>query len=321
MEPVHQRVNDRLIEPHRLHELPEPARKQDAPATERIAYGKGRKVCELANKRISESSGLASSRRSTGVFWTHNDSGHRAHIYAFGPAGEDLARFRLRATVSLDWEDMASFTRDGKDYLLIADVGDNRRIRRRYHLYVIEEPAVDTKKRGTRGKVKKVLSIRFKYSDGSHDCEAVAVGDEGRTVYLVTKTPGKLCKVYSLPLPRKSPLRALTAKTVATLRIPSTTAMDISPDGLRAVVLTYGDAYEYTRRPKEKWSSAFARAPRVIPMPRRRGGEAICYGPDGRTLYLTTEGVPAPLFEVPVVKPKKPTEKPPNAEPQETKKD
>ena len=80
--------------------------------------------------------------------------------------------------------------------------------------------------------------------------------------------------------------------------------MEISPDGLRAVILTYGHAYEYARRDGEKWSEVFARPPRVLRMPQRRQGETVCYGPDGKTLYLTSEFAPTPLFEVPVAESK-----------------
>jgi len=80
--------------------------------------------------------------------------------------------------------------------------------------------------------------------------------------------------------------------------------MDISPDGRRAIVLTYADALEFVRRDGETWRQAFARRPRTIVMPRRRQGEAICYGPDGRTLYLTSEHTPTPLLEVPVIEAK-----------------
>jgi hypothetical protein len=38
-------------------------------------------------------------------------------------------------------------------------------------------------------------------------------------------------------------------------------------------------------------------------MPQRRQGETVCYGPDGKTLYLTSEFAPTPLFEVPVAQP------------------
>ena len=89
---------------------------------------------------------------------------------------------------------------------------------------------------------------------------------------------------------------------MATLKIRTTSAMDISPDGLRAVVLTYGSAYEYVRGPKETWAQGFSRQPRELRMPRRQQGESICYGHDGKSLYLTSEKVPTPLLEVPVAK-------------------
>jgi hypothetical protein len=77
--------------------------------------------------------------------------------------------------------------------------------------------------------------------------------------------------------------------------------MDISADGLRAVVLTYGPAFEYVRAGGEKWSAAFRRPGRKLWMPGRRQGESICYGPDGKTLYLTSEKLPTPLLEVPAI--------------------
>jgi len=60
----------------------------------------------------------------------------------------------------------------------------------------------------------------------------------------------------------------------------------------------YGNAYEYRREPAEDWKAAFARQPRTIQMPARAQGESICYGPDGQTLYLTSEKTPTPLLEV-----------------------
>ncbi len=34
-------------------------------------------------------------------------------------------------------------------------------------------------------------------------------------------------------------------------------------------------------------------------MPKRDKGEGVCYGADGMTLYLTSEGPGPPLWEVP----------------------
>ena len=98
--------------------------------------------------------------------------------------------------------------------------------------------------------------------------------------------------------------RQFVAKRIASLEIPSVTAMDVSPDGRRAIVGTYGNAYEYVRRTGEGWAEAFSRPPREIIVPGRTQGESICYGTDGKTLYLTSENLPTPLFEVPVLEKK-----------------
>jgi len=276
------------------------AEKAKGPA-EPARYGQGRELCTLANKEIDESSGVACSRVNPGVFWTHNDSGDEPRLFAFNAKGEDLATFQVEGAICRDWEDIASFARDGKGYLVVADVGDNASEHDECSLYVIEEPRLDPRKRGARARLRVEAAIHFRYEDGAHNCEAVGVDTASKTFFLVTKVFVGPCKVYALPNPPAGTREPLVAKAIATLRIPMTTGMDVSPDGLRAIVLTYGDAYEFTRRPDEKWADAFARVPRTLSMPRRRQGEAICYGPDGQTLYLTSEKAPCPFFEVPVL--------------------
>ena len=76
------------------------------------------------------------------------------------------------------------------------------------------------------------------------------------------------------------------------------TGMDISADGQRAVVSTYGLAFEYTRLETESWTVAFGREAKPIFSPFRRQGESICYGSDGKTLYFTSEKLPTPFFEL-----------------------
>jgi len=271
---------------------------QEPPAP--IAYGPGRELCKLANPEIDESSGIAASRRHAGVFWTHNDAGNSARVFAFNARGEDLATVEVEGAISHDWEDIASFTLDGKPYLLIADIGDNDAMRDQYCLYIVPEPPLDPAKRGIRAKTRVGMAIEFRYEDEAHNCEAVAFEPATRTLLLVTKVPGLECEVFSLPLPKQQPKELLVARAIATLKLPMVTAMDVSPDGLRAVVLTYGNAYEFVRRPDEKWAQAFAQVPRMIRVPPRRQGESVCYGLDGKTLYLTSEKTPAPLIEIPV---------------------
>jgi len=273
----------------------------------RIAYLPPRELCKLDNKDIDESSGLAAGRINKGVLWTHNDSGDKARIYAVNHAGDGLATIKITGAGARDWEDMCSFAISGKSFLMIGDIGDNLAIRGNCSLYVLPEPKLDTKQRGKEMTVPVSMIINFKYADGAHNCESIAVDTTTKTIYLVSKRKALSCKVYALGLPARSPKKTLVAKAVALLWVPMTTAMDISPDGLRAVVGTYGHAYEYIRRSDETWAVGFSRPPRVVNLSFRTQGESICFGPDGRTLYLTSEKLPAPLIQVP---PKEPATKP-----------
>ena len=280
------------------------AAEEPAAAPVPISYERGKEIARLANPRISESSGLAASRIQEGVFWTHNDSGDKPVLYAFNRKGEDLGVYLIEGATAVDWEDMASFSIGKKRYLLAADVGDNQAQRKSCTLYFVEEPTVRAKP-GKPLSLPVAVRVDFTYEDGSHNCESVAVDPVRREILLVSKTVIGACKMYLLPLPQKDLVRNAVAKAVGTLQIPTTTAMDISPDGLRAIVLTYGDAYEYTREANEDWKTAVARAPRTIKMPPRAQGESICYGLDGRTLYLTSEKAPCPLLEVAPASPEK----------------
>ncbi len=265
-----------------------------------VLYGRGRELCKLANQKIDESSGLACSRNTPGVFWTHNDSGGHARLYAFDAKGKDLGWCVLVGTLAFDFEDVASFTLEGKNYLLVGDVGNNGLAATVQILYLIEEPTVDPKGGPAQRRAPVVQTMHFAYEDDHRNCEGLAVDPTSKTILLVTKETGSQCFVYALAWPENNPHRATVARKIATLKIPPSTAMDVSPDGRRAVVLTYGNAYEYTRRASEDWAAAFARRPCEIVVPPRLQGEAICYGTDGKTLYLTSEKLPTPLLEVPV---------------------
>ncbi len=263
-----------------------------------LAYGEPREICKkLEDKRISESSGLAPSRLHPGVFWTHNDSGDGPRLFAFDDQGTDLGTCEVRGARADDWEDMASFSLNGQAYLLLGDTGDNGRRRKHCTLYLVPEPD------RLRSKMKATVArtIKFQYEGGPVDCEAVGIDTARREILLVQKRIALSCRVFRLPLPDEETEETLIATPIARIRVPIVTAMDVSPDGLRAIVLTLGHAYEFTRTADEDWSVAFARDLRTVEMPARKQGETICYGANGEDLYLTSEKRPTPLFKVPAI--------------------
>jgi hypothetical protein len=179
-------------------------------------------------------------------------------------------------------------------------VGNNGRAAPVQMLHVVEEPTFDGQ-RGIEGEtIPVVRTIYLSYEDDHRDCEAVGIDPTSKTILLVSKERDSQCHIYALPWPDDTPKKAHTARLIATLDLPLVTAMDVSPDGRRAVVLTYCNAFEFARGENESWSQAFSRGGREIVVPERIQGESICYGPDGKELYLTSEKCPTPLLLVPV---------------------
>ncbi len=283
-----------------LLEIPAALTQTGNPLSADVRYGEPKELCRLKDARINESSGLASSILHKDAFWTHNDSGDSARVFLFNKAGDTLAVLQLKDAKAIDCEDIASFKLGRDSYVLVADVGDNSRRRSQSILYILREPAIvlnSESKEAFAAEVEPVWTLRFTFEDGARDCEAVAVDPTGSTIYLVSKELQE-CKVYCMPLPSDGSQDPAVAKAVATIKVPYATAMDISPDGMRAVVLTYTDAFEFVRTNGESWAQAFSREPRILKMPTRPQGESICFGPDGKTLYLTSENPSQPLWEI-----------------------
>jgi hypothetical protein len=259
---------------------------------EPIRYAPPVEISRLENKRVSESSGLAASRRDPDLFWTHNDSGDKPRIYCFRRNGKHVGTCKLTKAGAIDWEDMCSFEIDDKPKLLIGDLGDNLTRRKSYRLYLLDEPKNPSKD------VKDIQVIRLRYSVGSMDCEAIGADVESRKLLFVEKKRWFNCRVFEADLPTTKDVTDIVAKPIGRINLPLVTAMDVSSDGRRAIVLTLGQAFEFTRGKGETWTKAFAKKPRTIDMPARKQGETICYGANGRDFYLTSEFTPTPLFLV-----------------------
>jgi Mlc titration factor MtfA (ptsG expression regulator) len=68
-------------------------------------------------------------------------------------------------------------------------------------------------------------------------------------------------------------------------------------------VLTYKHAYLYNRLSKESWKTALNRLPMIVYLPAQekaklRQREALCFGPQDRALFVTSEDRHAPLYRL-----------------------
>lgn len=84
----------------------------------------------ILSKTLEETSGLAQRGE---VFWTHNDSGDKARVYAIDTQGQIQKTITVSNGHNFDWEEMAH----DKDYLYVADIGDNFAQRDELYLYRI----------------------------------------------------------------------------------------------------------------------------------------------------------------------------------------
>lgn len=282
--------------------LSKPAQAIDQPS--QAAYGKARKLGVIRNPAINESSGIARSIRHPGWFWTHNDSGNKPKLFLIDAKGETRATVTVTGVSSVDWEDITSFQWNGKAFLMVADTGDNRRKRTGSYLHFLEEPAITESDKPQTSSVTATRTLTFQFPDGPKDCEAVAVDAKLGVIVLVSKET-RTCGAYELPL-NPADTGALTAHRIGTLPFSIATGMDISPDGTRAALVSYLAGCEYTRKSNENWAEAFKRTPRAIALPLRYQGESICFGVDGKSLYLTSEGHNEPLWEITAPPPEPP---------------
>ncbi len=151
----------------------------------------------------------------------------------------------------------------------------------------------------TTSKVDYAWRVDFSYPGGPRDAEAIAVDIESEQVLVLTKRdiPARL---YSVPLRPGSKKRQDATRLGVIVRLPQATGMDISGDGKRAVVLTYGGVFLFPREPGEDWLTAMQRQPVVVSRTRNRQAEAIAFSADGDALYITLEQRNAPLFRLPI---------------------
>jgi hypothetical protein len=256
-----------------------------------------RKLCDLQDARINESSGLAASRRyaAQSLLWTHNDSGGEPALYTINPQGETVAEVLLQGATNVDWEDIAV----AGDWIYVADTGDNLRRREDVTIYRVREPQLDANKTNQKLEVEPE-AMTLKYPEGARDCETILVTAKGE-VLVVSKNGGPSL-IFKTPQPFQNGITqtleqvgeySFTGKTAYSYL---TTGGSVSPDGKKLVIRTYTHAYEWQIPAKNNWRALWKTAPRKIELPPTKQGESIAYSADGSRFFLTSEGVPAPLF-------------------------
>lgn len=247
--------------------------------------------CELPD--VAESSGVAWSRTRPGVWFTHNDAGGQARLYAFKEDCTDLGVHEVTGGAFDDWEDLAAGPcpagTDATHCLYIADTGDNSGDREEIVVYVVAEPA--------KGEDAPVLaSWHVRYPGFPLDSEALAVHPCTGALTLITKDHQGAPRIYRFPAEPTAEGEVGTLTFIAELEVGTwlpdgaVNSADWSPGGDRFVFRTYGGAWEWVTDPADP-DAHWGTEPSRLFINTGGQGESISYHPDGG-LLTTTERVP-----------------------------
>ncbi|MBT8203056.1 MAG: hypothetical protein HKN74_02575 [Acidimicrobiia bacterium] len=239
---------------------------------------------------LTEISGLAASRAYPGVLWAHNDSGDDAAIHALAGDGTALGRTLLPDLTARDWEDIAigPGPEAGRDYLYLADIGDNRGDRATVQIHRLPEPSPGTNRVGG-GE-----TLTLTYSSGPAEAETLLVDPDSGDLVILGKALSGVTPVFFVPgtTDWSTPQQADNLGDIELGTFAVATGGDAT-DGV-VVVRTYDEIFRWTRPPgRDLAATLFGPGCRAGTV-RDSQGEAIAIGPDGQ-IFTTSEGAFPPI--------------------------
>ena len=232
---------------------------------------------------VAEASGLASSQRTTGRLWTHNDSGQPV-LFALDSRGAVTGQVRVTGAKVEDWEGIEVGPCASGSCLYIGDIGDNDAARKQITIYRVPEP----ERLG--GTVAVSDALHATYPDGAHDAETLFFA--GNRLYIVTKGDTGPVAIYRFPAQLQSGATMKLERVGLPVAQPSDdsriTDGSASPDGQWVVLrsrsaLTFYKASEVLAG---NWRTAATVSLASLKEPQ---GEGVAFGPEN-TIFLAGEG-------------------------------
>ena len=244
---------------------------------------------------LTEASGLAKSIINPGVYWTHNDSGDRARLFAIDAAtGELRATFELPGVTATDWEDLAiAPDAGGNQAFYIADIGDNRSARSSVKIYRVLEPTLPAAAAVTIN-AGAISSQRLTYPSGPRDAESLAVGSDG-ALTIISKREAQV-GVYRLADPQFDGGVSVLS-LVGQLPLTWVVGASASPDGSFILLKTISAVRGYEIGSGESAADALLRggAGTSLAYDIEPQGEAVAASANSRGHATLSEGVSQPL--------------------------
>ena len=257
---------------------------------------------KLQDQAITELSGLAASRKYPGLLWGHNDSGDSARIFALNERGKTVATVNFAGLEARDWEDIAV----AGDWIYIGETGDNFGVNENIRVYRLHEPDLNRDKldQDITVQARDWQEMTLSYPGGARDAESLAATPDGRL--LIVSKDKKGANFYALKRPFQNGGAATLEKIFDNVQIGETgwltklvTGGDLSPDGRELTLTTYAQLWQFDLSAPFDFTSLQLKTPRGRDLPPLKQCESVCYSADGKSLWVSSEGKKAPLWELP----------------------
>ena len=237
----------------------------------------------LNNQTIKEGSGIADSKINPGYLWVEEDSGNPAALWLLGHDGTVNKSIPITGATNRDWEDIvvAVGPAVGKNYIYIAETGDNNQVDSSYSYYRFEEPAMSS------SSVMDAEKIVFKYPDGPHDSEAFMVDGNTKDIYLITKRDA-LSGIYKIAYPQ-SVSDTNEAEFVGKLPYTGVVSAALSDDGTEIIIKTYTSLLYYTKTKTADIADALQSNNKSLDYKVEAQGESVCFAADNKGFYTFSE--------------------------------
>lgn len=240
---------------------------------------------ELTDPGLKEVSGIVAAHEE-GTFWVHNDSGDGANIYLIDRQAKLIKSFSLEGIDVIDCEDIDRVKIADKNYLVLADIGNNLGKRTWACLYVFPEPSVSDSSLISKKNIKTIF-VKFP-GQKRLDAESIMVDPTDNTLYVVSKREFQ-STVYSAPVFRNRKQQYFTLSKVAELPFTFATAAAIDPTGKELLIKNITTIFYWKRKPGESWGETLQSKPIEVPYSVEPQGEAIAFDKDGTGFYTISE--------------------------------
>jgi hypothetical protein len=246
----------------------------------------------------SQVSGMAASRHNPDVLWIHDDGGvGHPQIIALRRNGALAQQYTLAGVANRDWEEITigPGPNAGRDYLYVADTGNNSMSFTTFSLLRVAEPDVPPAPGSTVSLTPEVF--RFRYPTGTFNAETLWIDPADGTPYVLTKENGSACSLFRYPLPLDAGVEKVLALVVRLQGMPTQlTGGAVSQDGRVICARNPSVILTWSRAAGASFATAFASTPCTVNAGQQGLAEAISFAADGRSLWAISEGVAAPIL-------------------------